>query len=112
ADEGFQGITIYGMEPDAKGLWLGGTPGGKGVFYYDSATRTGVEKPFREVPGLESLKTGFSLAFHLDAQDVLWVGKYNQGLYRVRLDALGEGKKAIEKVEAVTNRVGIIYEDA
>src|SRR5204863_9192651 len=29
ADEGFQGITIYGMEPDAKGLWLGGTPGGK-----------------------------------------------------------------------------------
>jgi PAS domain S-box-containing protein len=112
ADEGFQGITVYGMEPDAKGLWLGGTPGGKGVFYYDSVARSGLEKPFREAPGLESLRTGFSLAFHLDAHNVLWVGKHNLGLYRVRLDAIGEGKAAIEKVEAVTNRVGIIYEDA
>src|SRR5206468_1020875 len=34
ADEGLQGITVYGMEPDANGLWLGGTPGGKGVYYY------------------------------------------------------------------------------
>jgi len=112
ADEGFQGITVYGMEPDAKGLWLGGTPSGKGVYYYDSAATSRLEKPFREAPGLESLQTGFSLAFHLDAQNVLWVGKYNQGLYRVRLDALREGKAAIEKVNAVTNRVGVIYEDA
>ena len=70
------------MTTDAKGgLWVGGEPSGKGVYYYDPAAGwRGRKRPFRQAQTPDILQKGLSLAFHVDSQDTLWLGKFYDGL--------------------------------
>jgi len=112
--EGLKATWPYAMEPDTRGgLWVGGVPGGKGVHYYDPGAISRSEKPFREPPGLESLRSGVVLALHLDEKHkTLWVGKWSEGLHHIQLDANWTGIGTASKVADITNWVGVIYEDS
>ncbi|MGA2658129.1 MAG: response regulator [Verrucomicrobiota bacterium] len=111
--EGLPSFYVYGMEPDAKGgLWVGGAPAGKGVYYRDPGANARSEKPFREVTAFDVLRQGYNEAFHVDSENRLWVGKWGMGLYRVRLKDLWSSHAVAEKMAGVTNWVGTIYQDA
>ena len=91
---------------------VGGAPPGRGVFYYDPSASSRGEKPIREVPGLESLRRGVTIDFHIDSKNTLWIGKFDQGLHRLNLDGLAKGNAVAERVRGITNIVGLIYEDS
>ena len=110
---GLEKTGMSALQPDANGgLWVVGTPDLGGVYYYapDAATRG--EKPFRSPPGVGTLNSDVNLALHLDSQKTLWVGTWNGGLHRFKLDDLLAGKAIDEKVQGVANSVGTIYEDS
>ena len=112
ADLGLPSLYVHGMAPDAKGgLWVGGAPQGRGVYYYDPEAIALSQKAFREAQTPDILRQGFNLTFHVDSQNTLWVGRYNEGLYRVRLQDMWTSNAVAEKVAAVTNWVGTIYQD-
>ena len=109
--EGLPRFYALALEPDARGgLWVGGLPAEIGVYYYDPGARARSEKPFQRVPG--PVGRGANLAFHLDFENTLWIGRWTEGLYRVRLKDHSTSRAAAEKVAGVTNSVGTIYQDA
>ena len=113
ADLGLPKLTVLGMEPDAHGgIWLGGVPPDQGVYYYHPSAAARSENPFRQVQAPNILRTGYNFAFHVDSQDVLWVGRYMDGLYRLPLQKIWGTNATAEKVAGVTNAVGTIYEDS
>jgi ligand-binding sensor domain-containing protein len=111
SDEGLENPGVYGLKPDARGgLWLGGVPRMGGIYYYDPGAVAGGQ--FRKLAGPRVLDSGFNFAFHIDSQDQLWIGKWNQGLYRVPLRNIWSADAVTTRVEGVTNYVGTIYEDS
>ncbi len=119
-DLGLPRLYVEGMAPDARGgLWVGGEPSGAGVYYYDPAGGALSPKAFREVKmpdiiwqGAKNMWTGVDFAFHINSQDTLWVGKFYDGLCRVRLQDIGRSNAVAERVAGVSNWVGTIYQDA
>jgi signal transduction histidine kinase/DNA-binding response OmpR family regulator/ligand-binding sensor domain-containing protein len=111
AAQGLPSLAVLGMRPDKNGgLWVGGAPPGKGVYYYDPSLRTEPEKRFRELQN-DTLRAGYNLAFHIDSENALWIGKFGVGLYRLPLTDAGTSNAVVEKINSVTNWVGTIYED-
>jgi PAS domain S-box-containing protein len=114
ADEGLPSIFFRGLEPDSNGgLWVGGL-WEPGLYYYDPGASARSEKPFREIRRADLLWQEASPALHIDSQNTLWVGKMEQGLFRVSLKGNGiwTSNTVAEKVAGVTNRVLTIYQDA
>jgi signal transduction histidine kinase/CheY-like chemotaxis protein/ligand-binding sensor domain-containing protein len=106
------GMQVYALKADSQGgLWLGGTPAGRGIWYFHP--QPGNEKPIRQLSGRELWRLGINLAFHLDSTEkTLLLAKYMQGVYRVGLEELREGKANVQKIDGVTNAVGVLYEDS
>jgi signal transduction histidine kinase/DNA-binding response OmpR family regulator/ligand-binding sensor domain-containing protein len=112
-DEGFESTGVYALEPDTRGgLWLGGDPTTGGIFYHDPGARSDGQRQFRKVSAAKILDSGFNLALHIDSQARLWIGKWNQGLYRVPLKDIWNSNATSVRVEGVTNYIGTIYEDS
>jgi signal transduction histidine kinase/DNA-binding response OmpR family regulator/ligand-binding sensor domain-containing protein/protocatechuate 3,4-dioxygenase beta subunit len=112
-DLGLPVLAVIGLAPDAEGgLWVGGASVGDGVHYYDPAASASQQKAFREVLVPDILRRGLNVTFHVDSQNTLWVGKFRDGLYRVRLEDMWTTNAVAEKVAGVTNWVGTIYQDA
>jgi signal transduction histidine kinase/DNA-binding response OmpR family regulator/ligand-binding sensor domain-containing protein len=112
ANLGLPSLYALGMESDAKGgLWVGGAPQNRGVYYYDPAASARSEKAFREVQTPDILRQGYNMAFHIDSQNTLWIGKYYAGLYRVPLQNMWTSNAVAEKVAGITNWVGTLYQD-
>ncbi len=84
-EEGFETTGVYALKPDAQGgLWLGGTPEMGGIYYCDPESVARKRPLFRKLTGPQVLDSGLSFAFHIDSQERMWIGKFNQGLYRSR----------------------------
>ena len=110
---GLPSLLVHGMAPDTQGgLWVGGEPRGRGVYFDDPTASARSQQTFREVQAPDILRNGFNLALHIDAQDMLWVGKSYDGLYRVPLQNVWRSNAVAEKMTGVTNGVGTIYQDA
>ena len=112
---GLPNLFVIGMEPDTKGgLWMSGWVGygSGGTYYYDPTVGAGGQKPIRRLTTGGALQNGENDAFHIDAQNTLWVGKWNLGLYRIPLDDIFKNEAVAEKVAGVTNYIGVIYQDS
>jgi hypothetical protein len=110
---GLPNLGVFGMATDTSGgLWIGGAPENQGVYYYDPRSDARSNKAFRKAQKPDILRTGLNVALHVDSQNNLWVGKYNEGLYRIRLQNIWTSNAVAEKVALVTNWVGTIYQDA
>ena len=110
---GLPSFYVLGMAPDAQGgLWVGGVPANRGVYYYDPGANARSEKAIRKAQAPEILRNGLFPTFLVDSQNTLWVGKFYDGLYRVPLQTMWTSNAVAEKVAGVTNAVGTIYQDA
>ncbi len=113
ATEGFANVYPDSLVPDAKGgLWVVGRPWGRGVFHYSPALGSRGEKAFEELTGPENLRLGSNEGLLIDRENQLWLGKWSEGLYHIRLQDMWSSNAVAEKVVGVTNTVGIVYQDA
>jgi signal transduction histidine kinase/CheY-like chemotaxis protein/ligand-binding sensor domain-containing protein/protocatechuate 3,4-dioxygenase beta subunit len=104
---------VFAMQNDAKGgLWVGGIQSLRGLWYYDPEASKRSEQPFRSVPSPEVLKTGHNLALHIDSKQTAWIGKFDKGLYSMKMEDVWNGTAVARRVDGVTNWVAAIYEDS
>jgi len=104
---------VFALQHDAKGrLWLGGVPPLRGLWYYDPEAAKRSEQPFRELPAPAMLKEGLNLALHIDSKQTVWTGKFDKGLYLMKMEDVWNGKAVARRVDGVTNWVAAIYEDS
>jgi PAS domain S-box-containing protein len=104
------------LQPDDRGgLWIGGW-GARflGVQYFDPSASALAQKPIRVLPGLEEFRNrgGDTDGLLFDKSNTLWVGRWNQGLYRLVIDPAGKKVLSAEKIGGLTNNVSAIYRDA
>lgn len=114
--DGLAFARISALQPDAQGgLWTGAWDSTSlGLQYYDPVARSRSEKPIRVPPGLEGVPPGYGSTdgLFLDQSNHLWVGRYNEGLYRLSIGKAGEGILKAEKIGGITNDVSVIYQDS
>ena len=106
-------LEVVDMAADHQGgIWVGGAPAGRGIYYHGPQTGDGSENLLYAPPGLEAIRNGLHLALLIDPNDTLWIGRWTGGLWHVPLDQVWSTNAPIQQVQGLTNRVGVIYRDS
>ena len=84
-----------------------------GVHYYDPSAGSRGEKPFRVPAGQDEFRRGGETdGLLFESPDTLWVGRWNQGLYRLTLDPAAGIVLNAQRIDGPTNYVSNIYRDS
>ncbi len=115
-DDGLNFPRAAVLQADTNGgLWIGSWRASSlGLQYFDPTAASRGEKPIRVPTGLEAFRTrgGDTDGLLFEKPDTLWVGRWNQGLYRVSLDAAAGNVLSAERIAGPTNNMSTIYRDA
>ncbi len=115
-DDGLNFPRATALQADPNGgLWIGtwGAPS-LGLQYYDPTAGSRGEKPIRVPTGLEAFRnrSGDTDGLLFEKPNTLWVGRWNQGLYRVALSPTAGDVLGAERIAGPTNFMSTIYRDA
>ncbi len=97
------------------GLWIGTWEAPSlGLQYFDPTAGSRGEKPIRVPTGLEAFRNrgGDTDGLLFEKPNTLWVGRWNQGLYRVTLSPADGNVLGAERIAGPTNFMSTIYRDA
>lgn len=115
-DDGLINSQAAALQADSNGgLWIGTWRAPSlGLQYYDPTAGSRGEKPIRVPTGLEAFRTrsGDTDGLLFEKPNTLWVGRWNQGLYRVSLDSTAGNVLGAERIAGPTNFMSTIYRDA
>ncbi|MCW5554049.1 MAG: response regulator [Verrucomicrobiae bacterium] len=115
-DDGLNIPRAAALQADPNGgLWIGtwGAPS-LGLQYFDPTADSRGDKPIRVPTGLEAFRSrgGDTDGLLFEKPNTLWVGRWNQGLYRVTLSPAAGSVLSAERIAGPTNFVSTIYRDA